>query len=79
VIRRLFWIIVGAGIGLWGRQRAIDAVDQRVPKSVQRKMRRLVWDRIKRFTNDVNDLERKRALERELAQIDERRRPSSRN
>lgn len=74
---RLFWIIFGAGVGLWGRQRAIDTVDQRVPKSVQRTIKTLLFDRIKRFRDEVKDVERRNSLERELADL--RKREAERN
>jgi len=52
---RLFWIIVGAGVGLWGRQRTIRVVETNVPEPVRRIVRRTVV----RFVEDVRTAEAK--------------------
>ncbi len=34
MIRQVFWMGVGAGLGLWGRRKTIDTVERYVPPKV---------------------------------------------
>lgn len=73
MLKGILWMGVGAGSALWGRKKAIDEIDRRIPKRLQKVVKRDVYDRVKRFTDEVNDVERRHALERELEEIERRR------
>ncbi len=49
MFRRMFWMMVGAGLGLWGRQRAIQTSERYVPAPA----RRFIVRNVKSFVADV--------------------------